>query len=191
MPAAAATRPSAPADAPCPPPPAGVPDWSPATRALLADLTPLQRAFAEWYACGYSAAEAYRRASGRGGNMDRQSAYQVKGHPAVREAIQACLGDRNFGARMDREWKLQVVFEQVSRARQSRDPRMLALIPRFLRLAAELQGEVGQTVAPKDNPAAGKSDIRERMDRLIAQAKRHAAPAVADHQRPAATPPAA
>src|SRR5688500_12798450 len=102
------------------PDPSQVPDWSPETAALLADLTPLQSAFVQFMATGVTAAEAYRRARGRDpGPTARNNASQLANKPHVRAAVTAALRDRNFGARCDREWMLQRLYALVCRCEMS------------------------------------------------------------------------
>src|SRR5262245_15272910 len=61
-----------------------VPDWSPATQALMAHLSDAEKAFVEWYVIGKNAAEAYRNAFG---NQDaprsKVEAYRMKNRPEV------------------------------------------------------------------------------------------------------------
>src|SRR4051812_46597242 len=86
---------------------AAVPDWSEQTRGALAGLSARERSFVEIYATGCSAAEAYRRAygaqyTGRETDWTRNAAYAVRSRPRVAKAIDLCMRDMNFGARMDR-----------------------------------------------------------------------------------------
>jgi hypothetical protein len=117
-----------------------VPDWSPETGALLADLTALERAVVEWAACGHSGAESYRRATGRDCRSARQAANQIMSRPRVAAALQAALRDRNFMARMDREWLLGRLFSLVEECEKSGTTRAGRRLIDALRLAARLQG---------------------------------------------------
>src|SRR4051794_11343315 len=105
---------------------ADVPDWSADTLACLTDLTPLERAFTEWYSTGLNAAEAYRKAVGRppgkAGDAAAQMGYKLRNRPRVKVAIAAALGDRNVGARMDREWLLQKLYLAVCRIEELDTP---------------------------------------------------------------------
>ena len=122
---------------------ASVPDWSPETVTLLEDLTPLQRTFVEWYVTGSTAAEAYRKASGRDpGPTARNNGSQLLNKPRVRVAVAAAMRDRNFDARSDREWmlmNLRAVVEHCSGSGRVED--MNSLIA-AIRLMARLQGEL-------------------------------------------------
>jgi hypothetical protein len=151
-----------------------VPEWSEHTAALLRNLTPLQNAFAQWMASGLSASEAYRRAKRKAhfGPNTRNNAAQLSRNPRVRAAIDAALMDAHVGARMDRAWMLAVLKEQIDEARLSGDHRRVAAIPRLLRLLAELQGELPRRPAEAEaNDADQRSDIRIRIQQIIAEAK--------------------
>src|SRR5215470_12504865 len=74
------------------------PDWSEKTLKLLSALTALQRAFVHWFATGLSAAESYRRASGRNGSLGwnaRNNGFQLSQNAKVKAAIEAALRDRS------------------------------------------------------------------------------------------------
>jgi hypothetical protein len=157
--------------------PAQVPDWSDETLALFADLTALEQTWVEWYVVGVNAAEAYRRAvgfdpSGGGRDYGKQYGYEIRRRPRVKKAIEAALKDRNFDARMDREWKLMVIREQLEYARDSRDVRLAGNIPRLLKLAAELQGELPWRPEPPAAQLQARAGVRQRIEEILADAQR-------------------
>jgi len=204
---AAGRRRSRPAPAqpdPSYPRPADVPDWSPATATLLDDLSALQRAFVEWYTAGCSAAEAYRKASGRDpGPTARNNGAQLLNKPHVRVALAAALRDRNAGARCDREWLLQKLYAIVERCdRSGRVADMNALIG-AIRLMARIQGELqplSRRRALPPPPEVETTNIRRFRERIEAirreadaqAAANRAAKAAGDHpdavQKPASPP---
>ncbi len=149
-----------------------VPDWSEKTLALLDDLTPLERSFVEWYATGKTSADAYRLASGRTDFLDRSastSGAQIKARPHVKLAIAAALNDRSFGARRDREWKLQQLGSLVDRYNNSTDPRDWDRIPPIIELMAKLQGEIVQRAEVKHEGLEQGRDVRVRIADIIAE----------------------
>jgi hypothetical protein len=178
------TRPiTVPSDPIAYPAPADTPDWSPETLALLDDLTPLQRAFVEWYASGCSAAAAYRKASGRDpGPTARNNGAQLLNKPHVRVAVAAALRDRNVGARCDREWMLQKLYEVAEQCERSgRVADMNALIG-ALRLMARLQGELQplsrrRALPPPPEPPESPAQrrCRERIEEYMREADARAA----------------
>lgn len=155
--------------------PSHVPDWSDETMALMEELTPLQQTFVAWIVAGKNMTEAYRLASGR---MDATSqavcpiAHNLKKIPKVKAAIAAAIRDRNFGARMDREWMLMKCMAQIEECEKSTDIRRKNAIPQLIRLVAELKGEITQKHEHKIDAEPQQSDVRERMDRLIEAAER-------------------
>jgi hypothetical protein len=175
-------RPAAPAHYPAA---ASVPDWSEQTLALMANLTPLERAFTEWVATGRSAADAHRMATGRasGTSAARQQGHKLKARPRVRAAIDAALKDRNVGARMDREWLIARTGEAIERLRfDERRHFPAAALCRLIKLLAELQGELpvrGQPYRPpvEQSPAAVAAVNRftARVQEVLAEAEHLAA----------------
>ena len=121
-------------------PPALTPSCPP---GRLIPLTPPQRAFVEWYSTGSSAAEAYRKASGRDpGPTARNNGAQLLHKPHVRVAVAAALRDRNVGARCDREWKVRRLRAAIERC--AADPRISAqaAVGTLVMQMAKLQGEL-------------------------------------------------
>lgn len=145
------------------PAPAEVPDWSERTAALLERLLPLERCFVEWYSTGCNAAESYRQATGA---MEMESA-KVQGHrmrlrPHVKDAIDAVLTDRNFGARMDREFQMRRLQASLERAEkiataEGATTQDQTNVAKIVRTIAELKGELVQkqevVVKNDDTPA--------------------------------------
>jgi hypothetical protein len=173
------TRPVRPSDAPVREPHwAEVPDWSEATLAKLAALTPLEQAVVVWRVAGYSGAEAYRKATGRDSPSARQSANQILRRPEVAAAVEAGLKDRNYTALLDRGWmllKLRAVVEECS---EMRTPAGGNTLISAIRLMAQLQGELPfgrrgcrRRVEALPEPA-GRSAVRERIDEILAEVAR-------------------
>jgi hypothetical protein len=115
-------------------------DWSPATRVLLDALSPLQRQWIEWRACGLSGAEAYRRAAGRDpGAGARNNARQLAARPAVRAALAAALGERGAEARTEWGRLLAVVRAELDAAEQTPAGDRQKCISRLGRMASRLE----------------------------------------------------
>jgi len=160
------------------PDPAHVPDWSPETLALLEDLTPLQRAFIEWYVSGCSAAEAYRKASGRDpGPSARNNGAQLLNKPHVRTAVAAAMRDRNVGARYDREWLLQKLYAVVCRCERSDRIGDMNVLIAAIRTMARIQGELQplsrRRAIPRTQPVivtAAQRGCRERIEEILRDA---------------------
>jgi hypothetical protein len=150
-----------------------IPQWSEPTLRLLRDLSPLQRAFAEWTAAGYSGAEAYRRASRRAdlGPNARNNAALLNRNPKVRVAIDAALGDSNFGALMDRSWLFAKLLNAVEKAEDSDSPRAAAVVCRLVRLVAELKGEFGRSRQPVPASTPQVAKVYEQFEEVLAQAR--------------------
>ena len=150
------------------------PEWSPQTLAFLAKLTPLERRFTEWYAAGYSGAEAYRRATNRRRSQDdaaRQQAFKIRTRPRVAAAIQAALNDQPVGARCDREWLLAKLRAIVEEAADSRSPSASSTALTAITLMARIQGNLGsRSVAKHAHPPANAAvDIGRWIDQQIAE----------------------
>jgi phage terminase small subunit len=155
--------------------PSHVPDWSDETMALMEELTPLQQTFVAWIVAGKNMTESYRLASGRmndPSNSIAPIAHNLKKSPKIKAAIAAATRDRNFGARMDREWMLMKCMAQIEECENSTDIRRKNAIPQLIRLVAELKGEITQKHEHKIDVEPQQSDVRERMDRLIEAAER-------------------
>jgi hypothetical protein len=152
------------------------PDWSERTLALLSELSPLERAFAEWYASGLSAAEAFRRAAGLphgpAPDASRQQGYKLRTRPRVKAAIEACLGDRNLGARLDREALLAKLFKVIEQCEGSDHPRDKATLVGALLVVARMQGYLtGRRPSPPLGAKATASEPSQRLADLIANAQ--------------------
>lgn len=148
--------------------------WSIETEELLAGLTGLERAFCEWYCIHLNAHKAYMRASGRPdeGWRTRQLASKLKGRPAVAKAIESMMLDRSNIAIMDREYKLQVIKDKIEEMRESMDPLVLRTLGFYLRLAADLQGDIVQKKEVKvEHGAIERSRISVFISQIIAEAK--------------------
>ena len=156
------------------PPITETPEWSPQTLAFLAKLTPLERRFTEWYAAGYSGAEAYRRATNRRRSQDdaaRQQAFKIRSRPRVAAAIQAALNDQTVGARCDREWLLAKLRAIVEEAADARSPSASSTALAAITLMARIQGDLGsRSVAKHEYPRANAAiDIGRWIDQQIAE----------------------
>lgn len=165
------------ADGPLIPSPDTIPDWSDETIRLLENLTNLERGFVEWMTTGRSAADSYRLASGRRFFFDKRanlSGSQLKNKPAVKEALNSALKDRGFGARFDREWKLQMLGSKAEKLSVSHDPEDTERLLKTIKLMAELQGEyvkkVEQEVTNYGDPKSG--DVSVRISQILVEAKR-------------------
>jgi hypothetical protein len=157
------------------PPTAETPDWSPKALDLLDGLTPLERGVVEWRATGVSAAEAYRRASGRPDAASaRQAGHQVLARPRVAAALAACLADRNVEARCDREWMFQKLFATICEAQDMHSPAGMRVLVGALALLARLQGEIGsgRAVRPPAAQPAERPEVRKRIDEILADVAR-------------------
>jgi hypothetical protein len=138
---------------------------------LLNGLTPLERATVEWKASGCTSAEAYRRASGRDGPSVRQAGHQILARPRVAAALAAALGDRNVGARLDRQWLFQKLYATIAEAQDMHTPAGMRVLVSALALLARLQGEIGAgrrfgspVSAPPERP-----EVRKRIDEMLAE----------------------
>jgi hypothetical protein len=144
---------------------------------LLNRQSPRERLFAEAFACGFSASDAYRKALGKTAgnrrNADRQQGYKIKSRPRVGAAIQAMLTDRSVSARMDREGILLLLREIIEKCRYSGSPAERHLLIHALRLMAKIQGELDNHQSTRKqatgNHTAG--EIRARVAQIIAEAK--------------------
>jgi hypothetical protein len=156
------------------PPAAETPDWSPETTALLDVLTVLERGVVEWRATGVSAAEAYRRATGRDSAAARQSAYQILARPHFAAALSAALNDRNVGARCDREWKMSKLYSTVNEAQGMHSAAGMRVLVGAIGLLARLQGDFGpgRAARPTEAQTAHRVDVARRIDEIIADAGR-------------------
>src|SRR5262245_29669931 len=86
----------------------------------------------------------------------------------MRAAVDLALRDANVGARMDRAWMIAVLKEQIDRARLSGAHRRAAVIPRLLRLRAELYGVLPPRHAEVEaNGAHQRSDVRILIHQII------------------------
>jgi hypothetical protein len=158
--------------------PTDTPDWSPETLALMSGLLPVERAFVEWSSTGITAAEAYRRATGSESAVVRQFAYRMRSRPRVKAAMDAAVSDRNFGARVDREYLLMRLYWAVERLREENTPRAGLGIARLVKLVAQLQGELprGRSASPHRpvGPVPGTAklaDLRRELDGMTAEGK--------------------
>jgi hypothetical protein len=185
-------RPPRPAEAPVREPHwAEVPDWSEATLEKLTVLTPLEQAVVVWRVCGYSGAEAYRRATGRDSHSARQSANQILRRPKVAAAVEAGLKDRNFAGRIDLEWYLAKLHWAVVACQEARTPAHVNALCNAIKLMARLQGEWPGSrrwssrrpaPPPQPVPSPGFERLVRQMEELVSR----------PHPRPAVVgPPAA
>lgn len=157
-----------------PPKPARVPDWSEETMLLFAKLRPVEQAFVEWMAAGYSAAESFRRAAGLDVTADyaRQCGHRLRHSKHVAAALAGAMRDRNFGARVDREWLFAKLVNQIEECEESAEPRLRGMLPQLLTLAARLKGEIVEQHQHKVEDAREQSHVSQRIDRLIETAER-------------------
>src|SRR5262245_10399546 len=95
-----------------------VPDWSPTTRVALQALSIVERRFAEGVAGGLSAAESYRRATGKSGRTQAlyQSAYRLRHRLDVAAAIKLCVEDVSVRHWAERLEMMQSLRWAISRA---------------------------------------------------------------------------
>lgn len=122
-----------------------LPNWSDKTLELLTQLTPLERGMVEWMTTGCTVADAYRIASNRVDFLDKNAnsnAYDIARRPHVKEALDAALGDRHFGARYDREFKLQYLGGMLARLQESTDPADIDRAVNIIKLMSLMQGEI-------------------------------------------------
>jgi hypothetical protein len=160
------------------PRPVSVPDWSPMTIGRLAVLKPVEYAFVHWRAAGYSAAESYRRAAGLSDDETHHAAvyaHRMGERDKVAAALASMLKDRNFSARMDREWLLQKLMTQIEACEEAADPKIRRMMPQLLLLAARMTGQIVEEHKHKVEvtDASKPGDISQRVDRLIKAAERH------------------
>lgn len=153
------------------PPERSVPEWSDETLALFEELTPLERAWVEWFASCNNAIQAYRLATGRADDEDvsRNSGWQIKCRPRVKAAVAAAFKDRSAAPLMDRGYKLTVLREQIEQARRSADPRARANIPKLVELAAKLQGEIVQRSEVEHRGDGQSVNVNVRVNAVLAE----------------------
>ncbi len=151
-------------------PPRG-PEWSPETLDLLAALTPLERAWVEWFASCNNSIQAYRLATGRTDDegMSRTNGAQIKRRPRVRAAVAAALKDRSAAPLMDRGYKLDVLQEEIEAARRSSDPRAKARLPKLIEVAAKLQGEIVQRSEVEHRGDGQSANVNIRINAVLAE----------------------
>lgn len=165
------------------------PDYTPETLALLEKLAPVERCFVEWCAAGESAAEAYRRASGEDNEHAKQYGYRLRWRVDVDAAIQACLKDRNFSARCDREWKIRKLKGIIELCEGH--PLFANKAASSIKLLAELQGEITTKTEVHHHGVSERSNISVFISQIVAEAKGlNPGAAVGDSRQVVRTPPA-
>jgi hypothetical protein len=141
-----------------------VPQWSPATLALLDQLRPVERMFAQWVAAGLTSTAALRRAAGRTTRGLAQSANRMRRRPDLRAAIDACLKDASVGPRVSRAWLMDRLLIALGKAESAPGPRAAATTVRCVTLLARLQGDMelddrlDNLPVPSPKPVAGGSE---------------------------------
>lgn len=150
-----------------------IPEWSPETLKAFGPLTPLERAFVEWFTVCNQSQQAWRMATGRlnEDNLSRNNSYCIRHRPRVKAAIDLALRDRAVGPLMDRAYKLTMIREKLEEFRLSKDPKLLAQIPKLLKLAAELQGEIVEKKEVAHHGLGERSSISVFISQIIAEAK--------------------
>jgi hypothetical protein len=166
-------------DLPYYPCPEEVPDWSPETKALLNDLTLLERSFVEWLASGMNAAEAYRKATGteykdRETDTTRMNGYIIRSRPRVKMAIDAAMKDMNFAARLDRATMLQRLQVALEKAEKSDKPADQDTVARIIKTIAELTGELVRHTRDLTDGSGQRGNVRIRITEILADADRYA-----------------
>lgn len=164
------TRPEAEAGPELAYPPRG-PEWSPETLDLFSCLTPLERAWVEWFVSCNNSIQAYRLATGRQDDegISRTNGAQIKRRPRVQAAVAAALKDRSAAPLMDRGYKLEVLQEEIEAARRSADPKAKARIPKLVEVAAKLQGEIVQRSEVEHSGNAQSVDVNVRVHAVLAE----------------------
>jgi hypothetical protein len=140
-------------------------------------LTVLERAVVEWRASGVTAAEAYRRATGKDSDAARQGAYQILTRPRVAAALKSLLNDRNVGARVDREWVFQKLYSTISQCEDMHTPAGMWVIVSALNLVSRLQGEIGpdRAAQPTAERSAARANVAKQIEEIIAESQRYIA----------------
>lgn len=144
---------------------------------MLEALKPAHRIFVEWMSTGISAAEAYRKAFGDVESASACACNLMRDTPGVKEAITACLKDRNFGAKCDREWKLQKLKALIELCENSPWPADRATAGKLVMDMAKLQGEITHLhqVTEEKNVTVDASPALKRFMAAIEQARQKAA----------------
>lgn len=150
-----------------------IPEWSPETLKAFEPLTPLERAFVEWFTVCNQSQQAWRKATGRlnEDNLSRNNSYCIRHRPRVKAAIELALKDRAVGPLMDRSYKLTLIREKLEQFRESPDPKLLAQIPKLVKLAAELQGEIIEKKEVAHHGLGERSNISVFISQIVAEAK--------------------
>lgn len=154
------------------PSPEEVPQWSEDTQDLLAPLTPLERSFVEWHACGMNPAEAYRKVTGyeypgREADTSRQNAHAIMSRPRVQMALAAALKDMNFDARMNRAWMLERLNIAIQKVEASDKPEHQEIMAKLIEVAGKLKGEIGAKSDGEQSGQPQRVDVHVRVDSVL------------------------
>mgnify|MGYP001599044913 CR=1 FL=1 len=95
--------------------------------------------------------------------------YKMKWKPHIDQAIQACMKDRNFGAKCDREWKIRKLKAIIELCEGN--PLFANKAASSIKLLAELQGEITTKTEVHHHGVSERSNISVFISQIVAEAK--------------------